>query len=350
MIAPDILGSVASYNTYEVGGEGYLWVENTLMEAKQNNVRWLIVGMHKNYISVLTKSDEIGAGLMNLFFSHKVDLVLQAHEHGYERSKQLSCAITNTFFASCVGDSDNSLSKGNGTVIIVLGTGGTVLRGVNFVDSEMGYFRAFDTSTFGFGYFVVSAEKLEYSFRRTSGGFFVDSFVIRDFTLSRTPTYTPSSQPSPPISKAPSFATTLLTLTPTLAPSHVRASRRPTTRAPSFAPSTSLPSQTPSHRPSRTRIPTLAPSTSAPSLGPSTNLASVNHSASLHTTSPTQAQASEQTGSFETSYAGILTFVLVPLGVVLLIIGVVMRCLPRKPREALNVEMEPLEEEKALQS
>ena len=62
---------------------------------------------------------------MSLLFEKKVDVVLQGHEHGYERSKVLTCAVPGVYNQSCVAES-NPTQRGKGTTILVLGTGGKV--------------------------------------------------------------------------------------------------------------------------------------------------------------------------------------------------------------------------------
>jgi len=74
---------------------------------------------------------------MALLFLYGVDIVLQAHEHGYERSKQLLCAKPGEFISECVIDDSNSMTQ-NGTVIVVLGTGGMVFV-VNLQRKERGF-------------------------------------------------------------------------------------------------------------------------------------------------------------------------------------------------------------------
>jgi len=192
-ITPGVVGLYASWNTYALGGEGYLWVQSALDDARANNITWIVVVMHKNYISVLQKSNELGTDLMPLLFSRNVDLVLQGHEHGYERTKQLKCAVVNSFEPSCVGDASNNLTQGNGTVIVVLGTGGAALRTYNAADPELGYFASADITAYGFGHFFVTQNRLEYSFVGTSGGTFNDSFVI----LRSLPQPPSTSPPTP---------------------------------------------------------------------------------------------------------------------------------------------------------
>jgi hypothetical protein len=153
---------------------------------------------------------QIGSDLVPMLFSKRVDLIIQGHEHGFERSKQLICATPNTFNSSCVVDAGNNFTKGNGTVIAVLGTGGQTLRTVNPVDAEAAYFRSADITTYGYGLFKVTAERIEFNYTCSSGGTFSNSFVLvnRYFGVSSTSYRTLSSTvPSlKPTTFAPSSA------------------------------------------------------------------------------------------------------------------------------------------------
>lgn len=223
MITPGVTSSVASYNTYGTGGVGLAWVSDAIDDARARNIPWIVVGMHKNYISMLTKSDEIGAPLMNLLFTKKVDLILQAHEHGYERTKHLSCAIVNTYNPACVTQNVPVL-KGNGSVIIVLGTGGQDLRTQNPTDSEAAYFATWDVTSFGFGKFTVSVNELRYDYVRSSGGAYSDSFV-----LTAPPTVAPTTASPTPTTKEPTTAV------PTPAPTGVTVLSAAPTKSLGFA-------------------------------------------------------------------------------------------------------------------
>jgi hypothetical protein len=64
------------------------WLEARTDEAKSKGL-WTIVSMHKVCVTVGKKICEVGAELFNLLLERKVDLVLQGHEHGCQRSKQM---------------------------------------------------------------------------------------------------------------------------------------------------------------------------------------------------------------------------------------------------------------------
>lgn len=227
LVRPGLWGDgVISYST---GSTGYVFTQNAIDSARAQGIPWVVVGMHKNYISAMEKVKEVDSNFMKMLLQKKVDLILQGHEHAYERSHQLGVSAncttlpTNLFDPDCVVDSDNNLVKGAGTVIQIIGTGGVTLRTpANPADPEYPYFAAMDNSTFGFGKFTVSQNQLTYTFVRSAGGDFSDSFTITapsaptpSATLKPSPTVTLRASPTPTPS-VPITAT--VTLSPTRTP------------------------------------------------------------------------------------------------------------------------------------
>ncbi len=74
---------------------------------------------------------------MNFLFTKRVDLILQAHDHEYQRFKQLTCATVNAYNASCVANdgSTDEYTKGDGSIIVISGdTGGGEFGSINTTD------------------------------------------------------------------------------------------------------------------------------------------------------------------------------------------------------------------------
>ena len=192
MTVPGLGGKLLNLDTrYEKNRQGYTFTEDAIKDARTRGIKWIIVAMHKNYISAMEKDNEISTdadrSFMSMLLAQKVDLILQGHEHGYERSRQLTtngttCGAlkTDTFNNACVVDSDNDLVKGRGTVIHVLGTGGKGLRHIWTDDAEYPYFAQSDVTTWGFGKFTVSSTALSFAFQRSTGGNLADSFTITE--------------------------------------------------------------------------------------------------------------------------------------------------------------------------
>jgi len=183
MIAPDLTIGGESYR-YVPGDPHYAWLAQRIDDARAAGITWIVVGMHKVCITAATKSCEIGTDLMDLLISRRVDLVLQGHDHTYQRSKQLTCAHANSFVASCVADdgSDGAYSKGSGTVFVIAGAFGQSFYAVDSGDPEAGYFARLMGSnvapTYGFVKYTVSPTQLTAEYVGTSAGAFTDAFTI----------------------------------------------------------------------------------------------------------------------------------------------------------------------------
>lgn len=184
LISPDINNYGFDYGQ---GSEHYDWLAKQIDDARTANIPWVIVGMHKNCITPGQKTCEIGSDLLNLLVEKKVDLILQGHEHGYMRSKQLAFSgncleiVINNTNADCVIDEGSDFAKNAGALLLISGAGGHILREINLNDSEIGYFDAWNGSnvgnTYGFAKITIQASKLTSEFVST-GGAFTDSFTI----------------------------------------------------------------------------------------------------------------------------------------------------------------------------
>ncbi len=181
------------------------WLKARIDEAKSAGL-WVIVGMHKNCITMGVKSCEIGSQLLNLLAEKKVDLVFQGHEHNYQRSKQLALGsacptiAVNAYDADCVVDdgADGLYTRGQGTIIAVAGAFGASPYAVDPADPEAGYFASYmgpntDPSS-GFVKVDVSESAIHAQFMHSKGSF-SDSFTIAQGGAVPTPTATPTDTP-----------------------------------------------------------------------------------------------------------------------------------------------------------
>jgi hypothetical protein len=146
MISPDLTVDGVHYY-YGRETARYAWLARTIDEARASGIPWVIVGMHKSCLSMAQYYCRIYADLMNLLVERKVDLVLQGHDHSYQRTRQIALGsgcpevAIDAFNAACVADRhDSEYRKGGGTIQVIVGTGGRPLYDVNVTDSEAGYF------------------------------------------------------------------------------------------------------------------------------------------------------------------------------------------------------------------
>lgn len=188
MISPSLTFPPSDTYSYTAGTPRYLWTSQTIDAARAAGIPWVVVGMHKPCVSVGKYPCDPGSDLFNLLLNKKVDLVLSGHDHSYQRTKQLSqsagCTTVTpgTYNSACVADADSDLVKGAGTVAAIVGTGGNSLYDVNAADTEAAYFAAMSGAnsnpTWGVLDMVATADSLQASFERASGGTFADSFTI----------------------------------------------------------------------------------------------------------------------------------------------------------------------------
>lgn len=201
LISPDLTFSDLQHYTYDIGSPNYNWLAGVIDEARLTGISWVVVGMHKVCLTAGIKSCGISTDLVDLLVSKRVDLVLQGHDHNYQRSKQLTCATAGFYDPTCVADdgSDNLYTKGAGTVFIINGAFGTSLYDINPLDAEAEYFSAWMGAnvnpTNGFTKYTVSDTNISVEFVGASGGTFTDTFSIVQSSVTLTPTVT--STPTP---------------------------------------------------------------------------------------------------------------------------------------------------------
>ncbi len=151
LITPGVRGSTNF--DYSAGSSHYNWVVNAVNDARSRGISWIVAGMHKQCIVSGDKSGcDMGQAMFDKLVDLKVDLILQAHAHVYERSKQLalsaacpSVVSANQFDPDCVVDdgADDFYVRGAGSVAVISGTGGVSVRSVTLSsasDRERDYF------------------------------------------------------------------------------------------------------------------------------------------------------------------------------------------------------------------
>ena len=140
--SPDLIIDNVDY-TYRSGSAERNWLMNTIRTAKSEG-DWVAVGMHKNCITIGNKSCEIGQGFAQFLIDEGVDIVLQGHDHDYQRSHSLVKVQAGAFPVGAVADdgTDNEYFRRAGTVFVIVGTAGRSLTTCSHSDSEFQYFAA----------------------------------------------------------------------------------------------------------------------------------------------------------------------------------------------------------------
>lgn len=190
MVSPDITYKGEHFK-YKRNDPRYNWVANAIDEARTAGIQWVIVSAHKPCLSVGRKGCEPGPDLMNLLVEKKVDLVLNGHDHNYQRSKQLAHSdacpeiVPEQFNNRCVADNgrDGVYPKGGGAIFLVIGTGGAELYDTLLSDPDSSFFTRWlgpsNNPTTGFVRFAVSRDQIKGEFVSSNGiSSATDSFTI----------------------------------------------------------------------------------------------------------------------------------------------------------------------------
>jgi hypothetical protein len=218
-------------DSYTAGSPNAAWLAAAVDDARSHNIPWVVVGMAFNCVTAGEKHCEISGDLFDLLIQKHVDLVLQGHEHGYERSGQFaldptSCPAiplssptgTPSYSAGCIADAGTSgqYTKGVGPVVVISGTAGIALRPMNSPGTpdapEAPYFAKLMGGTdpdasHGFMKYTVTASQLTGTFVSDNDGKapFADSFAINGPAGSGPGTPAPP-QGAPASSTAPGGA------------------------------------------------------------------------------------------------------------------------------------------------
>ena len=222
-------------DSYTAGSPNAGWLAAAIDDARSHAIPWVVVGMAFDCVTAGEKHCEISGDLFNLLIQKHVDLILQGHEHGYERSGQFalnpsSCPAiplatstgTPTYSAGCIADPGTSgqYQKGVGPVVVIAGTAGIALRPMNAPGTpdapQAPYFAKLMGSTdpaasHGFMKYTVTASQLTATFVSDNDGQapFADSFAINGPAGAGpgTPS-SPASGPGPagPFAAPPSSA------------------------------------------------------------------------------------------------------------------------------------------------
>lgn len=182
LTTPDLEFKDGRAYDYSSNGKAFEHVRNLIRDAKQKNIQWIIVSMHKVCISTEHKDCEIGEDFPNMLISEGVNLVLAGHVHAYERTYPLVCMRAEKSGDDCLGSGDRSAyNEKDGTIFVTVGTGGIDLRSLDSKDKEATYFASRhgkDEGHFGIFKAIVKDDRLEGRFLDASTSETVDAFSI----------------------------------------------------------------------------------------------------------------------------------------------------------------------------
>lgn len=171
---------------YEDGSEQYNFVNNDLSKVSLNpNIEWIVVDYHS---LAYTSPANIGKGnsaekelrdiYHPLFMKYNVDLVLQAHNHNYQRSYPIIHNSTNSETPIITDTNKNNYHDPKGMIFGTVGTGGESLYPLT------GQAPYVATQYVGFGFLNVDVIN---DGTILSGKFFANDGTIKDqFTITKT--------------------------------------------------------------------------------------------------------------------------------------------------------------------
>ena len=173
--------------SFDPGSPHRDWLIEAIRSARADGIPWVTVGLHYHCLTTGDRTScPMGSSLWNLLLSEGVDLILNGHEHTYQRTKQLrldpvACPsmTPGTYVAGCIVDdgTDGVYPKGTGSTNVVVGNFGQSLYRVDPDDSEAPYFSRIDDTTWGYLELSVAADRIDARFRNTTGAF-TDAFSI----------------------------------------------------------------------------------------------------------------------------------------------------------------------------
>ena len=191
LVSPDLTVNGTHYY-YGEDNEQYRWLASAIDDARDSDIPWVVVSMHKSCLSMGPYYCDIYQDLISLLVEKKVDLVLHGHEHSYQRTHQLAtglgCEIVevDAFNPDCVIDdgTDDLYSKGAGLVSVIVGTAGRDLYDIDLTDAEAGYFARWSAANMnprkGFLEVTISRTELVAVFIGTTpAADFTDGFTIK---------------------------------------------------------------------------------------------------------------------------------------------------------------------------
>lgn len=173
---------------YSRDSKRWQWTESAIDEGRAANIPWIVVGMHTPCFTLGRYECEAGESLTNLLIDKKVDLVLNGHEHVYQRTHQLSLGSECSYMyvrevsKDCVVDTDNSMRRGEGTVFTTVGVGGRQPREINREDKEAPYFATWsggnDNPTLGTLSVKATSDRMDVKLVPAAGYNYSDAFSI----------------------------------------------------------------------------------------------------------------------------------------------------------------------------
>jgi hypothetical protein len=128
---------MSDYVSDEIGSEQYIFVQNDLAKAAADpNIDWIVIVHHdQEYAStvnnLLSRANKWKEAYHPLFEQYKVDLVLQGHQHNYQRTYPIKYNSEAPINPIITDRNRNTYANPEGQIFLTVGTGGANLHSLN---------------------------------------------------------------------------------------------------------------------------------------------------------------------------------------------------------------------------
>jgi hypothetical protein len=128
---------MADYVPYGIGSEQYIFVKDDLAKAAANpNIDWIVVTHHSQMYASTQKFDIPEEKEWNniyhpLFEQYFVDLILQGHQHNYQRTYPIKYNSDSPMYPIITDKKRDNYTNPEGQIYLTVGTGGVNLHELN---------------------------------------------------------------------------------------------------------------------------------------------------------------------------------------------------------------------------
>jgi hypothetical protein len=128
---------MSDYVPDEIGSEQYIFVQNDLAKAAADpNIDWIVIVHHdQEYAStannLLSRANEWKEAYHPLFEQYNVDLVLQGHQHNYQRTYPIKYDSDTPISPIMTDRNENTYTNPEGQIFLTVGTAGASLHSLN---------------------------------------------------------------------------------------------------------------------------------------------------------------------------------------------------------------------------
>src|SRR5918999_1008178 len=128
---------MSDYVPDEIGSEQYIFVQNDLAKAASDpNIDWIVIVHHdQQYAStahaLLSRANKWKEAYHPLFDQYNVDLVLQGHQHNYQRTYPIKYNSDTPINPIITDRNTDTYTNPEGQIYLTVGTGGAALHSLD---------------------------------------------------------------------------------------------------------------------------------------------------------------------------------------------------------------------------